>query len=377
MPIIDADGHIIEPLAMFEEMPKEYYPRRPIPVFMPTDTQRGDFNGCWIIEGKTYPNIGGPGNTIFFIPEDARSKARDVSLASQTLKNAEARLADLDRFNIDIQVVFPTMFLVSSADDVKLEGAMFQAYNTYLSRACAESKGRIRWAAPIPFRDPDAAVKEMRRARDLGAAGIFTMGMVWDRPLDDPAFFPVYEEAAKLDIPICVHLGWASPKVTSLFSDGQSFFSSATVPVIWAFMSIMGAGLLKRYPKLRIGFLETGSAWVPYAIQQLRRRAKPRSVTRPGGSRPSNSSGIDQEFYCDPEELFRSGRAFVNCEGDEDFRYLLEHLGEDALMCSSDFPHGDASAEETYVTNWRNRTDISNDVKEKVLGENAARFFRL
>jgi len=227
MPIIDADGHIIEPLAMFEKMPKEFYPRRPIPVFMPTDTQRGDFNGCWIIEGKTYPNIGGAGNTIFFIPEDARSKARDVSLASQTLENAEARLADLDRFNIDIQVVFPTMFLVSSAEDVKLEGAMFQAYNTYLSRACAESNGRIRWAAPIPFRDPEAAVKEMRRARNLGAAGIFTMGMVWDRPLDDPTFFPVYEEAAELDMPICVHLGWASPKVTSLFSNGQSFFSSS------------------------------------------------------------------------------------------------------------------------------------------------------
>ena len=196
MSIIDADGHIIEPLAMFDELPKEYYGRRPIPVFMPTDTQRGDFNGCWIIEGKTYPNIGGPGNTIFYIPEDARSKARDVSLASQTLADVEARLTDLDRFNIDIQVVFPTMFLVSSAEDVKLEGALFQAYNTYLAGACAKSKGRIRWVALIPFRDSEAALKEMRRARDLGAAGIFTMGMVWDRPLDDPAFFPVYEGAA-------------------------------------------------------------------------------------------------------------------------------------------------------------------------------------
>jgi hypothetical protein len=33
----------------------------------------------------------------------------------------------------------------------------------------------------------------------------------------------------------------------------------------------------------------------------------------------------------------------VNCEGDEDFDYLLKHVGEDGLMCSSDFPHGDPS----------------------------------
>ena len=46
-------------------------------------------------------------------------------------------------------------------------------------------------------------------------------------------------------------------------------------------------------------------------------------------------------------------------------------------MCSSDFPHGDPSAEETYVTRWRNRTDLPDQVKKKLLGENAARFFGL
>ena len=377
MAIIDADGHIIEPVEMFNELPREFYPHRPIPVFMPTDTERGDFNGCWIIEGKTFPTLGRPGHTIFYIPEDERSKNRDAQLGSQTLADMGARLADLDRFKIDIQVVFPTMFLVSSAEDVKLEGALFHAYNTYLARSCAQSNGRLRWVALIPFRDPEAAKQEIRRAKDLGAVGVFTMGLVWDQTLDNSAFFPIYEEAAELDMPICVHLGWASPKVTSVFENGQSFFSSATVPVIWGFISTMGVGLLKRYPKLRIGFLETGSMWVPYAIQQLRRRAKPRSITRPGAGRPSVSSGIDNEYYCDPEEFFRSGRAFVNCEGDEDFDFLLKHLGEDGLMCSSDFPHGDASAEETFVSNWRERTDIPDRVKGKVLGENAARFFRL
>ena len=376
MPTIDADGHVIEPESMFESLPKDFYPRRPIPVLLPTDTVRGDFNGCWIIEGKTYPTIGARGRTTFPLPGVNASKNSIVSIGSQTLADVDARMADLDKFNIDIQIVFPTMFLVSTAEDVKLEGALFQAYNTYLGAACAKSKGRLSWAAPIPFRDPEAAIEEMERACELGAAGIFTMGMVWDRTLDDPAFLPIYEKAVALDIPICVHLGWASPPVTNLFSDGRAFFCSATIPVIWAFVSVMSSGLLTRFPKLRIGFLETGSMWVPYAIQQLRRREKPLTVLR-GQGRPSSASGLNLEYYRDPEEFFRTGQAFVNCEGDEDFDYLLKHLGEDALMCSSDFPHGDASGEETYVRHWHERTDMQDRVKQKALGENAGRFFRL
>ena len=77
----------------------------------------------------------------------------------------------------------------------------------------------------------------------------------------------------------------------------------------------MGAGLLSRFTKLRIGFLESGSEWVPYAIKQLRRRVKPPSVIRGTARRPTFGTGFDPDYYRDPEEFFRSGRAFVNCEG--------------------------------------------------------------
>lgn len=377
MRTIDADGHIVECEAIFADLPGEFYPRRPVPVFMPPDTVRGDFNGAWIIEGKTYPTLGTRGRTTFLVPGDRRTTSHDASVGSQTLADVEARLADLDQRNIDVQIIFPSLFLVSSASDVKLEGALFNAYNTYLARACAKSKGRLSWAALIPFRDPDAAAEEIRRVGGLGAAGIFTMGMVWDRTLDDAAFYPVYAAAEEQNLPVCVHLGWSSPQVTDLFSDGRAFFCSATIPVIWGFVAIMGTGLLNRFPKLRVGFLETGAAWVPYAIQQLRRRTAPVQVSREKTGRPVYASGIDRERYRDPEDFLRSGRAFVNCEGDEDFRYLLEHMGEDSLMCSSDFPHEDASAEGAFVKNWRARADIPDAVKGKLLGQNAERFYRI
>jgi predicted TIM-barrel fold metal-dependent hydrolase len=377
MAVIDADGHVIEPEIMFEELPRKLYPRRPVRVLLPVDTERGDFNGCWIIEGKAYPTLGGRGRTLLFTPGDEASKSRDVTIGSQTLEDIEARLKDLDRFHIDMQVVFPSLFLMSLAEDVELEGALFQAYNTFMGQAFSKSRGRIRWVALLPFRDPETAVQEMRRVNKLGAAGIFSMGMVWDRTLADPTFFPIYKEADALDLPICIHFGWPTPQLTGLFGDGRASFCSATVPVMWGFMYTMGAGLLSRFTRLRIGFFETGAAWVPYAIHQLRRSVTSSSVTRRDTGRPRPSTGIDREHYRDPEEFFRSGRAFINCEGDEDFRYLLDHLGEDAMVCSSDFPHGDPSTEENYVIHLRERANLSDRVKEKFLGANAARLFHL
>ena len=76
-----------------------------------------------------------------------------------------------------------------------------------------------------------------------------------------------------------------------------------------------------------LGFLETGSAWVPYAMQQIRRRVEPPTVIFSQGQRRPVDNAIDRRYYRDPGEFFRSGRAFVNCEGDEDFEYLSEACG--------------------------------------------------
>jgi predicted TIM-barrel fold metal-dependent hydrolase len=150
--------------------------------------------------------------------------------------------------------------------------------------------------------------------------------------------------------------------------------------VIWAFTFIMTSGLLGRFPKLRVGFIETGSEWVPYAINQVRRTYQPPTVLRDPatqGQRRRLRTGVNRDLYRDPAEWFRDGRAFVTCELDEDLPYLLEYVGEDGLMLSSDYPHGDPSADETYVEKLGMRADIPDRVKAKLLGDNASRFFRM
>lgn len=329
MRVLDADGHIFEPEAMFADLEEEFYPRRPVMMSLPLDTDAGEANRVWIVDGKVTPRIAGRGLTFpGAFPGSPISTRSRATAGNQTLEDVEARLQGIDEFGIQEQVVFPTMFLESIIEDVRLEAALFRAYNNYLSAACARSDGRLKWVAQVPWRDPDAAVAEAKRASDLGAAGIFTMGVIFDRQLDDPLFFPTYEIASELDLPICVHLGWGSPAATQIFTD-NAFFCSATIPVIWGFVFVMTSGLLGRFPGLRVGFVETGAQWVPYAINQIRRHYRPPTVIRgEGAGRIPRRGGINRELYRDPAEWFREGRAFVTFETDEDLPHLLKHLGE-------------------------------------------------
>jgi predicted TIM-barrel fold metal-dependent hydrolase len=67
-----------------------------------------------------------------------------------------------------------------------------------------QSNGRLRWAAPLPLITMKA-LEELRWVRDHGACAVFVKSIEGDRQLIDPYFYPLYEEAQKLDVPICVH----------------------------------------------------------------------------------------------------------------------------------------------------------------------------
>jgi uncharacterized protein len=379
MRVLDADGHIFESEAIFADIDPEFYPRRPVAVSLPLDTDGGDSNRVWLIEGKMAPRISGPGATFpGSFPGSPAAESRRASPGSQTLEDVEERLAGMEEFGIHEQVIYPTLFLESIVTDVRLEAALYRAYNDYLAAACAKSHGRLKFMACVPWRDPEAAVTEVRRMSDVGAAGIFTMGVIFDRHLDDPLFYPVYQAASDLDLPVGVHLGWGSPGATQLFQR-NTFFCGATIPVIWGFTFVMTSGLLGRFPKLRMGFIETGAQWVPYVINQVRRHYQPPTVIREGRARPRlpRAGGIDRDYYRDPVDWFKDGRAFVTLESEEDLPHLLQHLGEDGLMMSSDYPHGDPSADEMFLDKITVRQDVSSALKAKLVGGNAARFYRM
>jgi predicted TIM-barrel fold metal-dependent hydrolase len=355
--IIDADAHVEESPAMFGFLEKEFMPRRPLPVRLDGDTVYGKYNAVWLIEGDTYPKLFGKGGTIFRTPTlmEAASLKRE-SIGAQELTDVGARIKDMDKVKIDKQVVFPSLFLTTTAEDLRLEAALLRAYNRFLGDCYAQSKGRIRFAALVPIRDVQESIKEIQRAAKIGAAAVMLQGMAWDKLLGDESLFPFYEAAADLNLPICVHLGWGCPALTRIF-DASTNFYSAILPVIIGFNSIMTSAAFEKIPRLRFGFLEAGCAWVPFMIKQVRRDNARRNQAK------------------DPIEYFKSGRVFVTCEPDEDINGIAEIIGEDSFILGSDYPHGDPSRQEDMVAEFRERKDLSSRMVEKMLCDNPLRLY--
>jgi predicted TIM-barrel fold metal-dependent hydrolase len=77
-----------------------------------------------------------------------------------------------------------------------------------------------------------------------------------------------------------------------------------------------------------------------------------------------------------PSDYLKSGRIFFGCEGNESFLgRVVEEVGEDSFMYSSDYPHADRT--EGTAKLLRDRTDIAPRSRNKLLEDNARRFYGL
>jgi len=359
--IVDSDTHIAESQGMWRTFPPELMPRRPVLVSGPTDTLYGTKNVFWLIDGNIFPKPAGKGGFSLITPSESefqRSRG-DIAIACREGTDVGARLADMDRQGVDVQVVYPTLFLVYLTDDVELDIALCASYNEWMAGVWAQSGNRIRWTAVLPLRSPQASIDQLRAARQRGAVGVFIRGVERDRTLDDPYFFPIYEEAQALDLPICIHTGAGCPAITAIFDvTRNSSFPHIRMQPLIAFRDIVANRIPEQFPRLRFGFVEAGASWVPYVLHAVKRLLK------------------DDPARYGPD-LFERYRLYIACEADEDIPYLTQIIGEDHLLIGSDYGHNDPSEEPELVKVMRAREDVPSGVTDKIFGANAQRFYGL
>ena len=92
-------------------------------------------------------------------------------------------------------------------------------------------------------------------------------GFEGERLLSDSSLFPVYEEAQRLDLPICIHAGTGNFGYYDQF--GQDVFSRFKLPSVGAFNNLIYQGVPEKFPKLRIAALEACCGWVPFLMDRL------------------------------------------------------------------------------------------------------------
>jgi predicted TIM-barrel fold metal-dependent hydrolase len=359
--IVDADAHISESVAMWEGWDPSMYARRPVLVSVPNDTWYGRRNAFWLIDGNIVPKPAGKGGNVLITPSqaDVELARTDIDVGSRELTDVAARIRDMDELGVDVQVIYPTLFLAYLTDDADLEINLCHTYNQFLAGAWAQGDGRLRWVLIPPLRSVNAAIDELRYGKEHGAAGVFFRGIERDRTLDQPYFFPIYEEAERLNLPICIHTGMGCPTFSSIFDvqRNSAFAHGRMLPLI-ACRDLIANRIPERFPTLRFGFIETAASWLPYVLHNLRRSSRlPGSLDGPA--------------------LFKEYRFYIACEADEDIPYIVRYAGEDNLVIGSDFGHNDPSSERALVATMRGREDMPVAVAEKILGENARALYGL
>jgi predicted TIM-barrel fold metal-dependent hydrolase len=354
MPVIDADTHVDESESTWKNLEGTSYAKYiPVTISLPPDqAKRAGYtptnSRCWLVEGRLQNRA-------------IRDEVNHPPRVRRELEDVPGRLAQMDEMGVDVQVIFPTFFIRYNTMNAEAEWALTTTYNRWLAEKCANTKGRLRWAAVLPLLQPDKAVEELRWAKEHGACGIFKRGFDLDRNVTDPHFFPIYEEAGALDLPLCIHTGHPLP--------GHEW--DRGFPIMYSFGALVSAQVPKKFPKLRFGFIEAGASWIPYAVSQLGAQKR---VTLRG-----QQTRLPHLFELAPE-LFRANRVFVTLDPIDDIDSLLKFGTEDSLMIGTDYSHTDISANLSAldeVRNWAEQGRISDAQARKILESNSQTFYGL
>jgi predicted TIM-barrel fold metal-dependent hydrolase len=341
MPTIDADAHVLETDRTWDYMLESERPFRPQVVATPNEQDSG--GESWLIDGRLHGK--------------ARNVGADTPKASREMGDIAARIRHMDELQVDIQVLYPTVFLRPFTQRPEIELALSRSYNRWLVDIWKQGEGRLRWVAVLPLLSMDAALGEARWAKANGACGIFIRGLEGDRLLSDPYFYPLYEEAGRLDLPVCVHSATGSFAVHDFF-ERESGFNKFKLAVVGSFHSVLFEGIPQRFPKLKLGFIEVSAQWIPYALHDLARR-----LQRRGKQLGKN--------------VLRDSRIYVACQTDDDLPYILKYSGPDNLVIGSDYGHADTASELDALRTLKQTGELGASVIDKILDDNPRALYGL
>ncbi|HWJ68805.1 MAG TPA: amidohydrolase family protein [Sphingobium sp.] len=246
-----------------------------------------------------------------------------VRLAPE-MTDFDLRIQAMDDNGIDIAVISltsPHVFWGSRE-------ASIQAAREINDDFAAARKGygdRIQWMASLPWQYPDAAITELHRAVDNGAAGICLLTNILGTPLTDEHFRPIWQAIEKSGLPAFVH---PTPPFIDVSAMGMAEFGLAntigfTADTSLCFARMILTGFLDRFADLKL-IASHGGGTLPYLIARLDQmwaRGKSKQLI------DNPPSTYLRRFYYD---------AIVYDQ--KTLNFLVESVGSERILYGSDYP---------------------------------------
>jgi len=357
--IVDVDGHHLETQS-YKEMCE--YIEDPV---MRDQAKYQGFGAGGITSataGGGYQNLLGRvtrrtgGNPSEKTPLDIH---RDVTLTKRWM----------DALGIDQVCLFPTpMLTLGLTPRPDVENALARAYNRWLVENVLAHEPRITSTLYLPLNDPEASYKMVKDF--TGKKGVIGFTIVSPRykAVYDNSYVKTYAAIEEAGLPLVFHgaYAWGGDQSLQLCN---RFMAVHALGFSW--FNILHCtnwlvnGMPERFPRLKVAWIESGLAWIPFLMQRLDNEWMMRSSEVPLLKRRPSDYMREMFYSTQPMEMVNNREAL-----ELTFKMIS---AETQLMYASDYPHWDMDLPSTIY----DLPFLNEQAKRNILGGNAKRFFNL
>ena len=271
---------------------------------------------------------------------------------------------------LDKQLIFPTGISLPVMTEGGLGAALCRSYNNWVRELVRGYEDALLPVAMIPAGCPEEMPNELRRCvNELGFKAAHLVCYQGEHNLDDPVFFPYYEAAQDLDVPLFCHPNGQMGFITERF---HNFLAMHTLGrptnCTQALAALVEGGVFERYPRLKVAFFECSAEWPLYWMHRMDDDF--------GWLKDDQYRHLVIPLSMKPSEYIRRN-CYFTLEADEgSLTESIDQVGADHILMATDYPHFDSEYPHT-VSKIQGRSDLSPKQKEMILGENAASLLKL
>jgi len=287
--------------------------------------------------------------------------AGDFNFVADGHIDLDVRLEEMKRTGMDVGVLTlttPGVHVEERARGIHLA----QIVNDSFAEIQRRHPGAFAPLATLPLQDPAASARELERAvSKLGLRGAMLFANVNGQPIHHREYWPLYETAARLDVPLMIH-PTSPPGVEAYQEYRTTALVGFLVDTTLAVTLLMFEGVLEAFPNLKFVVGHLGGT-IPYIAERIDRGYEAYPEVRTNLSeRPS--------FY------FKRNCYYDTVAFDPDaLQFTIRFAGPDHVVLGSDYPHqiGDMGKAVRVIEGL----PVAEDARRAVLGGNAARLLKL
>lgn len=275
------------------------------------------------------------------------------------------RISEMDEAGIDIQVLShgaPGTHLMDAALAVPLA----RRANDRLHQSVRSNPQRFAAFATLPAIDPKGAADELERCVNmLDMKGAMIHGLTKGLFIDDKRFWPIFERAQALDVPIYVHPAIPHRAVVDAYYKDYLKEFPALLTAGWGFtvetatqgIRLVLSGIFESYPDLKIILGHLGES-LPFSLWRIDQAL----------SRKGNRSVSFRDTFCEHFYITTSGNF-----SDPAMLCSIMEMGTDRILFAVDWPF----VENRPGTQWMERISLSSEDKAKILSGNAKKLLKM